>query len=239
MSSLGDLNEFVKYARNSAWDTIKKNPARLLYGAVDPASTWAWNKVLGRDDKPILNQLGSPMGGGGMGLNKNGGVYADARRDGLSRGEVGQGQTFFGIGDTIAGIYGGSALGSAAGLGEGGSTANGMQEAFSGGSALGSGEGGAGSGILSGFSGTAGGSASTYGNMANAGAGMMSRNQPQMGQNTVVMQAPDPQAEQRRRIQMLQETQLQQLRQKPNKTMEEWQMLQQATKNQGLLGMQQ
>jgi hypothetical protein len=260
MGDLAKLNEFVKYARKNAWNTIKENPARLLYGAVDPASTWAWNKVLGRDDKPILNQLGSPQGGGDLGLNKSGGVYADARKDGLSRDEVAQGQTFFGVGDTIAGFYGGSAaaggLGSA--FGNGSSAAGAMGSSASvapeatGLLATGTESAAAGAGGYSSAAGpsvaaqfaepamsvgtaapTAGGSSSS---LINQGQGLLSQSQPQQQQQTQPMyptQAPDPQAQQAARLRLLQAQQLQALRQKPNKTIEEYQMLQQADK--GLL----
>lgn len=120
----------------------------------------------------------------------------------------------------VLAFWGGGALSNAS---------EGLGEAFSGGSAFGGGEGGAtGGGLL------AGGEGGAVGAGANYGAQLMQKPQPM--QQAPAMQPKDPQAEQRARMAMLQQMQLQQLRQKPNKTLEEWQMLQQATKNQGLLG---
>jgi hypothetical protein len=262
MSTLGDLNEFVKYARKSAFNTIKKNPARLLYGAVDPASTWAWNKVLGRDDKPILNQLGSPQGGGDLGLSKTGGVYKDARKDGVSSNAVQRGQTFFGIGDTIAGFYGGSAaagaLGGGSQAGAGSGLGSGASVAPDGAGLLGTGSESAAAGAGAGYSsaagptvasqfvepaasiGSAGGSVTggaTSSNLIQQGQGLLAPKQEpqQQVQPNYPTQAPDPQQQQRARLILLQQMQLQQLRQKPNKTIEDYQMLNQADKGQGLL----
>lgn len=262
-SDLSRLNEFVKYARNSAWDTIKKNPARVLYGAVDPASTWAWNKVLGRHDKPILNQLGSPQGGGDLGLNKNGGVYQDARHDGLSSGDVSQGQKFFGIGDTIAGFYGGSAaagaLGGGAEAGAGGGLGSGASVSPTGAGLLGTSAESTAAASGAGYSSAAGPTlagefvepAASFGSTAapaasatsssagliNQGQGLLA--QPQQPQQQVQpnypTQAQNPQQQQKARIALMQQMQLQQLRQKPNKTIEDYQMLQQADRGSGLL----
>lgn len=102
--------------------------------------------------------------------------------------------------------------------------------AFSGGSALGAGEGGAGSG---GLLGGGGGAAASAG--GNFGGQLLQQGQKQSG-TPAQMQPQDQQAQQAARLRMLQEMQLQQLRHKPNKTLEEWQQLQMATKNQGLLG---
>ena len=55
------------------WDRIKDDPKRLLLG-VDPASTELWNGILGKDDEPIVNFLGGPMGSGWTGMG-SGGVY--------------------------------------------------------------------------------------------------------------------------------------------------------------------
>lgn len=74
------------------------------------------------------------------------------------------------------------------------------------------------------------------GGLASSGMGLLSKNQQQQAPGQVVVQESDPQAEQAARMRMLQEMQLQQLRQKPNKTLEEWQQLQMLTRNQGLLG---
>ena len=42
---------------------IKKDPERLLIGAIDPFSTKLWSKILGKDYEPIINQFGGPTEG--------------------------------------------------------------------------------------------------------------------------------------------------------------------------------
>lgn len=127
MSDLGDLTNFMKFNFKDSWAKLKKNPERIFLGAIDPASSWAWGKITGKKYEPVINQLGSPQGGGGLGLSKNGGEYQKAEDAGI---RVKPAKNFFTIGDTIAGFEGGSALG---GLLGGGSSA-----AASGGSAAGS-----------------------------------------------------------------------------------------------------
>ena len=50
--------DFEKYNFKSMWKQLKKNPGRALIGSFDPASTKMWNKVLGKDYEPIINQMG-------------------------------------------------------------------------------------------------------------------------------------------------------------------------------------
>jgi len=261
MSDLGNLNEFMKVARMDAWNKIKKNPARIFYGAVDPASTWAWNKILGRNDKPILNQLGSPQGGGGLGLSKKGGVYADAKQQGV---DVKAGRRFFGIGDTIAGFYGGSAAGSALGGGSGGASSGLGSGASVGGSADGLAAGTAADSAAAGgaFSSAAGptvasqfvapaasygstagsavgGGASTSTQLLNSGMGILKQAQQQPQQQVQAqypVEQPNPQEQQRRQIAMQQELQMQALRAKPNKTLDDLQQMKMLQNQQGLLG---
>lgn len=116
----------------------------------------------------------------------------------------------------------GNYLGGAQGMGSSGS--------ISGGATMGAGEGGTAA--------AAGGSnAGAYMGAANAGGGLLGAGgQPQQGPPAQFSQPVDVQAQQRRQMMMQQQMQLQALRQKPNKTPEEWAMLQRETKNQGLLG---
>lgn len=58
MSDLGDILGFEAFNLKEIGRKIKDNPARLLYGGIDPASTKVWNKVLGKDDKPLVDQFG-------------------------------------------------------------------------------------------------------------------------------------------------------------------------------------
>jgi len=109
MGWLSDALRFETSHVSDLWSGIKKDPKRLVLG-MDPASTWAWNKVLGRDDQPLVNQLGGPT-------EQN---YENAEARGI---DTGAGRTLHGIAGTIAGAYGGQAAGGAlswAGGGTGG-----------------------------------------------------------------------------------------------------------------------
>lgn len=82
---------------------ILRKPSRLLTG-IDPASTKVWNKVLGRDDKPLVNAFGSP-----------GSQYYDmAEAKGIDTGSA---KNLHRVADVVAGIYGAQGL---AGIGGGG-----------------------------------------------------------------------------------------------------------------------
>lgn len=82
---------------------IKDNPLRLLYGGIDPASTKVWNKVLGRDDEPLVDQWG--------GASKD--TYKDAEAAGLN---TGPGKTMHGIARSIAGSIAGNYFGGQLGM---------------------------------------------------------------------------------------------------------------------------
>lgn len=244
-SKLSRLDDFVSFARKDAWNAIKKDPERAFIGAIDPASSWVWSQLTGKDYDPIINMFGSPAGGGEWGFDRYGGTYGRAEEAGV---DTQVGRRVFGIGDAIAGFYGGSAAGEALG-GIGGTTAGAPD-----GSGLAIGSDGSivsvgtpGSealtnsasspGLLSGFTGGANGSGSTFGSAAKSGAGLLGSAQ-QQPQAAPMQQAQpvDVQAQQAARIRMQEQMQLQALRQKPNKTMDEWMQLQKASRNQGLLG---
>lgn len=76
MSSFSDILDFDKFALSGVWEGLKDNPWRALVGSVDPASTAMWNGILGKDEEPLLNQMGGPMGSGKLGLG-SGGVFDD------------------------------------------------------------------------------------------------------------------------------------------------------------------
>lgn len=221
MGRLSEVNDFMKFARKDAWGSIKKDPERAFLGAIDPFSSWMWGGITGKDYEPIINVFGSPAGGGGLGMDKSGGQYGRAQEQGIDTNSA---EKFFTTGDAIAGIFGGGSLLDASGLSTAGS---GMSEAFSGGSAMGAGETGASGGLLGG---------SEVGAGLTTGAGLLQPQEQPQQQPAAQMQAPDPQAQQRAAMKMQQAMMIQQLRQKPNKTLEEWAMLQRMTENQGLLG---
>jgi hypothetical protein len=99
--SLKDALGFEAFNIKDIWKGIKKDPKRIVLG-VDPLSTKAWNTVLGRNDKPIVNQLGGPT--------KD--RYERANEAGIHTGTA---STLHGIASVIAGAYGGA--GAANGLG--------------------------------------------------------------------------------------------------------------------------
>lgn len=85
---------------------IAKNPQRLLVGAVDPLGTKLADTVLGTKWQPVVNQLGGATDQ----------RFRDARAAGL---DTGMAQTLHGIAGTVAGFYGGNALGNLASEGLG------------------------------------------------------------------------------------------------------------------------
>jgi len=111
MSWFSDNLDFELFNLGDMWDRIKDDPKRLLLG-VDPLSTGMWNTVLGRDDDAIVNQLGGPMGSGGLGLGESGGVYGRAEEAGIDTGAAGG---MHDIAEVVASIWGG--YGAAQGLG--------------------------------------------------------------------------------------------------------------------------
>ena len=111
--SLGDMLKFEGFNLGNMWDKIKDNPARLLYGGIDPASTKVWNKVLGRDDQPLVDQLGGPAAD----------TWGKAREAGI---DTGTSKTLHGAAHVIAGGYGAGGLaGLMGGLGGAGGAAGG------------------------------------------------------------------------------------------------------------------
>lgn len=60
MGFLGDVLGLEKFNLGEVWDKIKTNPERLLLGALDPASSKVWGKVLGKDYEPAVDAFGGP-----------------------------------------------------------------------------------------------------------------------------------------------------------------------------------
>lgn len=106
MSWFGDLGNFEVFNLKGMANQIKDNPARLLYGSADPFSTKVWNKILGRDDKPLIDQWGGAA-------NHR---YQEAEDAGIN---TGAGKTGHGIAKAIASFYTGGAAAGAMGGGAG------------------------------------------------------------------------------------------------------------------------
>jgi hypothetical protein len=120
MSFLNDAFKFEQFAVSDIWNSIKKDPERMLYGAIGPWDTKLVNKVWGKDYEPLIDQMGGPYGGHTISAfgNKDGGVYARAEAEGVDTGEAG---TLHDAAHVIAamGAAGASSGASAAGGGAG------------------------------------------------------------------------------------------------------------------------
>lgn len=97
--------DFEKYNFKNMWEQLKKNPGRALIGSFDPASTKMWNSILGRDDQPIISQLGGPT--------KQ--RYVDYIQAGGDPKAAKKAMQAHQIAATIASIYAGGALGAMVG----------------------------------------------------------------------------------------------------------------------------
>lgn len=128
MSWLGDLGSFELFNLKGMANQVKDNPARLLYGAADPFSTKVWNKILGRDDKPLIDQWG------GAADHR----YEEAEEAGIN---TGPGKTGHGIAKAIASFYaGGYGAGQAGGLLGSGNAAGATTASTAGGTGYGLGQ---------------------------------------------------------------------------------------------------
>lgn len=100
---------FEKFNLKDMLRKIKDDPFRMVIGAADPLSTKAWNKVLGKDWEPIVNELGGPT--------KQ--AYQRALEAGI---DIGPGKTMHDIAGLIAGsMAGGYGMGKLGALTKGGS----------------------------------------------------------------------------------------------------------------------
>lgn len=134
MGFLSDVLSFETFHLKEILGKVKDNPERLLIGAVDPAASKVWGKVLGKDYEPIVDQWGGATDQ----------TYAKAEAAGIDTKAGGQMQ---GVAHTIAQFYAGKyAKAKIGGMGGG---ANGVSGAggSGGGSGIGSG-GGSGSGSM-------------------------------------------------------------------------------------------
>jgi hypothetical protein len=94
MSFLGNLGSFEAFNLKGMLNQVKDNPARLFYGSADPLSTKVWNKILGTDDKPLIDQWG--------GAAKH--RYQEAEDAGI---DTSAGRTGHNVAKTIASFYAG------------------------------------------------------------------------------------------------------------------------------------
>jgi hypothetical protein len=63
MASLKDAFSFEAFNLGDMFKQIKKNPERLLLGAVDPFSSKIWGGITGKDYEPVVNEFGGPSSG--------------------------------------------------------------------------------------------------------------------------------------------------------------------------------
>lgn len=105
--SIGSALKFEKFFTKGLVKGVIKDPKRLFLGA-DPLTTKFWNKALGRNDRPLVNQLGGPT--------KQ--TFNDAKADGINTGTA---STLHGAAKGVASVlgayYGGNALYGASGIG--------------------------------------------------------------------------------------------------------------------------
>ena len=155
--------DFDSFALKDIWKGIKKNPERLLLGAVDPWSTKMWNGITGKDYEPLVDQMGGPYGGHTLSAygNNDGGVYARARAAGI---DTTQGEQMHDVAHTIAAIFGAQGLGGGLGNAFGGGGGGGNLGIFANGGKGGlAGVGGGNAGALANSSAISGGAGSGLG----------------------------------------------------------------------------
>lgn len=93
MASLGGLFDFENFFSKEFLKDLWKNPTKLIFG-VDPLGVEIGNLLLGKDDKSLINFLGSPSDD----------IQAQARAQGI---DTGLANTLHDTGDLVASYYGG------------------------------------------------------------------------------------------------------------------------------------
>ncbi len=85
MSFAKDVLGFEKFNLKDMWKKVRKDPERLLLGAMDPFSTRMWNKTgIGKDWEPVVDQMGGAYGGNTLTMGDTGeGVYGRAKAAGV------------------------------------------------------------------------------------------------------------------------------------------------------------
>jgi hypothetical protein len=109
MGYLSDVFDFEAFNLKDMWKKVKKDPERLLIGAVDPASTKMWNGITGKDYEPLVDQMGGAYGGHTISAfgNNDGGVYGRAEDAGI---DTGAGGAMHDVAHVVSAIYGGQGL---------------------------------------------------------------------------------------------------------------------------------
>jgi hypothetical protein len=113
VSFLGDDLKFNAFVGKDFFKNLKHDPKRAILG-VDPLSTKLWNKILNRDDKPLVDQLGGPYGGHTISAfgKQNGGVYQRARDEGI---DTGASEKMQDLAHVVAAVYGAGGIAGAGG----------------------------------------------------------------------------------------------------------------------------
>lgn len=159
MSFLGDVGSFEMFNLGAMGNQVKDNPARLFYGSADPFSTGMWNKVLGTNDKPLVDQWG------GAAPQR----YEEAQDAGIN---TGPGKAMHTVAKAIASVFaGGAGAGAAGGLlggSAGGAGAAGATTAGAGAAGAGAAGAGAGAGASAAGAGYGMGQPVVAGSMGNA-----------------------------------------------------------------------
>lgn len=108
MSFVSDALGFEAFHTKDLWNRLKKDPKRIVLG-VDPLSTKAWNAVLGKHDKPLVDQLGGAYGGHTISAfgNQDGGVYKRAEDAGIN---TNAGKSMQDAAHVVAAIFGAQGL---------------------------------------------------------------------------------------------------------------------------------
>jgi hypothetical protein len=198
MGYFSDSLDFEKFFAKDLLKGISKDPKRLILG-VDPASTWAWNKVLGRDDKPLVDQMGGPYDGRVFSYGHgNGEVYDRAQAAGINTESA---QKNHDAAHIIAASYAlGGGFGNMGGGGEGAAQPGLWEQGFAGKTSFATGLPSSSSSVASGIPGIAGpvgggtgaSSAASMGAMdyAKLGMGLAGSAQPQQQHQVQPQQAP-------------------------------------------------
>lgn len=113
-----DVLAFEGFNLKSILQKIKDNPERLLLGAVDPASSKVWGKVLGKDYAPMVDQMG--------GATKQ--TYNDAGAAGI---DIRDGKKLHDVAHVVAGAYAGNYGAGKLGIGGGQSSGGSGGQGFS------------------------------------------------------------------------------------------------------------
>jgi hypothetical protein len=140
MAKLKDLIDFENFFSEEFFKDILKHPQKLIFG-VDPLGVEIGNLILGRDDKSLINQLGSPSSD----------IQRQAREKGI---DTGLANTLHDTGDVVAGLIGaqGAAGGIESAIGSIGSGSSGAAGGGGTGGVFGSGGSGSGGGGIGGGS---------------------------------------------------------------------------------------